>query len=314
MKLEWRARLFDQLMIRQGMKILKPDAGTLAKIRARVDDTPAWIVNLLMGPELPLPEVRDLSIPGRGGAIPARLYRPDVPAPRGVIVFYHGGGWVSGDLETHDRACRRIAQELRRTVVAIDYRLAPEHLFPAAVEDAYDALVWVAENGETLEVDTDDLSVMGDSAGGNLAAVMCQLARDQGGPPIRRQALVYPYVDGVTNYDSENRYATAPVLTKAGMHWMVESYLGETGQREDARFSPLRGSLADLPAAYICCAEYDPIADHSTAYAAALKDAGNTVALHVYARQVHAFFTVPGIGTKSAAALNDLAAFFRNTD
>src|SRR5438270_541343 len=197
---------------------------------------------------MPVAELRDLAIPGPGGAIPARLYRASTTGTSPVLVFFHGGGWVVGDIETHDTVCRHLANRAECAVVSVDYRLAPEHKFPAAVEDSFAATAWVAENAAALGVDAGRLAVGGDSAGGNLAAVVSLMARDAGAPRISYQLLIYPATDAAMRHDSVARFAEGYVLTRSTMRWFYEQYLRTAEDTVDCRVSPLAApDLAELP-------------------------------------------------------------------
>ena len=310
MKLEWRAWLLDKAMILFGIKLSHPDAGSLEKLRFSRGYV-MWFINWLGGKKEALARVEDLSIPTRAGEIYGRLYSPEKSRELPIVVYFHGGGWVSGNLDSHDRVCRRVAKRLNRTVLAVDYRLAPEHRFPAAAEDAFDALCWAANNAGTLRVDVRDISVMGDSAGGNLAAVSALLSRDNNGPRIRRQILIYPFIDASRAFDSCETYRHAPVLTSVGMDWMLENYIGDEANRNDVMLSPAQADLSNLPPAFIACAEYDPLADHSKWYQERLQAAGGVVELEVYARQIHGFFSLPRVASEVEKSLVDIEKFFQ---
>ena len=182
----------------------------------------------------PVAKVEDRTIPGAGGEIPIRIYTPQGTGPFGALVYFHGGGWVVGDLESHDYVCRALTNEAGCTVVAVDYRLAPEHKFPAGPEDCYAATQWVSKNATSLGSDADHIAVGGDSAGGNLAAVVSLMARDRGGPRIRHQMLIYPAIDAAMNTPSQTEFtADGFVLSKLDMEWFWGYYLKnrEDGER-----------------------------------------------------------------------------------
>ena len=237
--------------------------------------------------------VKDLTADGPLGSIPLRLYRPaDVPAATRlpVLVYFHGGGWVIGDLDTHDVLCRQLTAEAGVSVVSVDYRLAPEHKFPAAVDDAWAATRWVVTHAAELNVDADRLAVGGDSAGGNLAAVVALLARDQGGPAIRLQALLYPVTDSNVETGSYRDFADGFLLTSESMQWFFKHYVNTEADRADWRMSPLRApSLAGLPPALIVTAGFDPLRDEGEAYAKRLREAGVCVDAVCYGGMIHGF-------------------------
>ena len=237
--------------------------------------------------------VRDLTADGPLGPIPLRVYRPaGVPAstPLAVLVFFHGGGWVIGDLETHDVLCRQLTAGSGVSVVSVDYRLAPEHKFPAAVDDAWAATRWVVAHAGELAVDASRLAVGGDSAGGNLAAVVALLARDKGAPAIAVQVLIYPVTDLVGETRSYRDFAEGYLLTREGMRWFIAHYLTAEAEAVDWRASPLRAqSLAGLPPALIVTAGFDPLRDEGEAYAERLRDAGVRVDSVCYGGMIHGF-------------------------
>lgn len=235
--------------------------------------------------------VDDRLIPGTAGDIPIRVYTPHaaVGESHGVLVWLHGGGWVIGDLETADPTCRSLARRAGCVVVSVDYRLAPEHPAPAALDDCMSALTWTVENFELLGVDASKVAVGGDSAGGNLAALVCQRVRDEFGPEIDFQLLVYPATDLTLAHASIEENAEGYYLTKATMGWFVAHYLGD-GDPTDPAVSPLHAAdLAGLPPALVITAEMDPLRDEGEAYAARLKDAGVPTESIRYAGQIHGF-------------------------
>ena len=237
--------------------------------------------------------VRGLAADGPLGPIPLRLYRPaDVAATTAlpVLVYFHGGGWVIGDLDTHDVLCRQLTAEAGVSVVSVDYRLAPEHKFPAAVDDAWAATRWIVAHAAELGVDAARLAVGGDSAGGNLAAVVALLARDHGGPAIALQALLYPVTDVGTETRSYRDFSEGFLLTRETMRWFFDQYLNREADAVDWRVSPLRASsLAGLPPALIVTAGFDPLRDEGDAYAAALRNAGVRVDAVCYGGMIHGF-------------------------
>ena len=237
--------------------------------------------------------VKDLVAEGPLGSIPLRLYRPAGVAETTrlpVLVFFHGGGWVIGDLDTHDTLCRQLTAEAGVSVIAVDYRLAPEHKFPAAVDDSWAATRWVVAHAAELGVDGSRVAVGGDSAGGNLAAVVALLARDQGGPAIRLQALLYPVTDSSVDTGSYRDFAEGFLLTRESMLWFFNHYVNSEADRADWRLSPLRApSLAGLPPALIVTAGFDPLRDEGEAYARRLRESGVCVDAVCYGGMIHGF-------------------------
>ena len=241
--------------------------------------------------------VRDVIIPGPGGALPVRIYTPRNAAAGAllpVVVHFHGAGWVGGDLDTHDAIARYCARHADTIVIAVDYRLAPEHRFPAAVEDAYAAVQWTSEHARELGGDPSRLAVMGDSAGATLATVTCLLARDRGTPRIAYQALLYPALDLrlSASYPSRDAFGSGEYfLSVADMHWFRSHYLGNPDTEEsDPRVSPLASDdLGQLPPALIVAAGYDPLRDEAKLYADRLSAAGVPVEYRCFESTVHAF-------------------------
>jgi acetyl esterase len=265
----------------------------------------------VMPSSVELAVVEDRVIPGPAGDIPVRVYRPAGDAPKPVIVYFHGGGWVLGSLETHDGTSRLLADRVDAVVVSVDYRLAPEHRFPAAVDDAYAALRWVADHASELGGDPSRLVVAGDSAGGNLAAVTAQLAREAG-PAIRFQLLIYPVTDHEFTSTSMEDNAEGYFLTRDAMRWFYSHYLTDEAEGADARVSPLRAaSLSGLPGAFVITAEYDPLRDQGIAYAEAMQAADNEVSHVTYAGLFHGFFGMVDMIDAAKAALDDAVTAVR---
>lgn len=241
--------------------------------------------------------VRELSIaePEPGVSIDLRVYYPESlgEPPHPVLVYYHGGGWVIGNIETHDPICRAVANEVECVVVSVEYRLAPEHKFPAAVEDSYTATRWVSENADVLHVDPDRLAIGGDSAGGNLAAVVALMARDRGEPDIGYQVLVYPATSHGIEMDSYEENAEGYFLETKDMHWFWNHYLRDDIDQENLYASPLKANdLSGLPPATVITANFDPLRDEGERYAKRLKEAGVPVELRQFDGMIHGFFTM----------------------
>lgn len=242
--------------------------------------------------------VEDRTIPG---GVPVRIYRPATDAGASDestpgVVYFHGGGWVLCNLDSHDGMCRRVANELSAVVVSVDYRLAPEHKFPAAIEDAYAALVWLADHADVLGVDPTRLVVAGDSAGGNLAAVVAQMSRDRGGPALAFQLLVYPVIDSSparNDWPSRSENAVGYFLTLAQIEWYRNQYLPDDDAGEDPLASPhLAASLSDLPPACVVTAEMDLLRDEGEHYGHALEAAGVAVTIYRAPGMFHGFFNM----------------------
>ncbi len=235
-------------------------------------------------------EVIERRVPGPAGEVPLRIYRPQAPGPHPVLVYFHGGGWVIGDLDTADAACRDLCETAGCVVVSVDYHLAPEHRFPAAVDDSYAALEWVASHKDELG-GSGRLAVAGESAGGNLAAVLCLKARDQAGPPIDFQLLLYPVVDHDLSRPSYVDNGTGYILETATMHWFWDHYCPEPVSRSHPYASPLKAAdHAGLPPALVMTAEFDPLRDEGNLYAETLAAAGNQAEAICCEGLVHDFF------------------------
>jgi len=265
----------------------------------------------LHGPPVPVAAVTDRTIPGPAGDLRVRVYTPHGEPPFPIVVWFHGGGWVVGTLDTFDPVCRALAAAVPAVVVAVDYRLAPEHRFPAAVEDCYAATLWASRNAAELGGAQQRLAVAGDSAGGNLAAVVALGGRDRGGPAIGFQLLVFPITDAGMDTASYREKADGYHLTAAGMRWYWSHYLGDAdGLVPDA--SPLRAAFVGaLPPALVITAEHDPLRDEGEAYAARLRDAGVPAAVSRYPGMVHGFFRWRAVTAAADAAVQEAAAALR---
>ena len=274
--------------------------------RAVVDANNALIP---AGPDVE--SVRDIVIPSQAGGLPARVYSPSSSAP-GVVLYYHGGGWVVGTLDGWDASVRNLAAASGCDVVSVDYRLAPEHAFPAAADDAYDALVWAA-SGSGLAAGR-PLVVAGDSAGGNLATVSALRARDSGGPSIALQVLVYPVVDCDMDRRSYHEYdGDELILNRRDMIWFWDHYAPHPAARANPYASPLRASdLSGLPPAYLVTAEHDPLRDEGFAYADRLRAARVPVDHRHYGSQIHAFFTFTGVLDDADKAVTEAGSTIRS--
>ncbi len=250
--------------------------------------------------------VENQLIPGPAGKIALRFYRPTgVQGNAPALIFFHGGGWVIGDLDSHDGICRWICSRSGCVVASVDYRMAPEHKFPAPLEDCLAATFWVTANGEALGIDTARIAVGGDSAGGNLAAVVSQQVRDQGGPPIAYQLLVYPATDLTMSEASHQELAEGYRLTKPLMEWFIDHYLNNDSERTDPRVSPLLcDDLNGLPKALVITAGFDPLRDEGVRYADKLSSSGVETTHVCYDGMIHGFFSMGGWLEKSREALD----------
>jgi acetyl esterase len=266
----------------------------------------------LNGPPAPVAAVADRRVPGPAGELPVRIYTPEGEPPFPIVVFFHGGGWVVGTLDTYDPLCRALAAATPAVVVSVDYRLAPEHRWPAAVEDAYAATEWASRNAAALGGVQHRLAVAGDSAGGNLAAVVALGARDRGGPAIAFQLLVYPALDAAGDTASWREYADGYHLTADGMRWYWDHYLGGAdGAAPDA--SPLRAAfVGGLPPALVIGAEYDILRDEGEAYAARLAEAGVDASASRHAGVVHGFVRWRAVTGAAGDALQEAATALRS--
>jgi acetyl esterase len=261
------------------------------------------------GPKQAQLTVTDLAIPGPMGTIPARFYEPPGIGieDRPLILYFHGGGWTIGDLDTCDSVCRFLAAYTPATVLSVEYRLAPEHPFPAAVEDALAAFGWATTESSRLGVDPSRIAVAGDSAGGNLAAAVSLLARDGDGPTPAMQALIYPVTDAVGGQSSRDEFAEGFLLTKADMDWFERHYLPPGADQADPRVSVLRADdLSGLAPAYVTTAGFDPLRDEGEAYAARMQEAGVQVVLRRHPGLIHGFANMTEVSSTARAAMLDL--------
>ncbi|WP_229124678.1 alpha/beta hydrolase [Halapricum desulfuricans] len=259
----------------------------------------------------PVAQVADRTITGPGGDLPIRVYRPEGETPFPTVVFFHGGGFVTGDLDTHDALCRHLARESECVVVSVDYRLAPEHPFPAAAEDAIAATEWAAEHTRALGGDG-SLAVAGDSAGGNLAAVAALAARDRGDPEIDYQALLYPGV-GVDRDQASVREYSGLVLSEDDLEWFNECYYGSELHRHNPYADPIAAcDLSGVAPATVLTAGFDPLRDGGRAYADRLRSDG-VEARHVeYEDMIHGFVTSTDAIDRATEAIADVAADLRD--
>ena len=258
--------------------------------------------------------VRDLKIPGPGGELAIRAITPDGAGaePLPVVAYYHGGGWVAGDLDSHEGVCRALANEAGAIVVSVDYRLAPEHPFPAAAEDAHAAAVWLASNAAEIGGDPARLAVCGDSAGGNLAAAASLMARDRGGPSIALQVLAYPITDFDLETESYLRFAEGFHLTRSDMAWYWDQYAPKIEDRRHPWASPMRAEdLSGLPPALVITAGHDVLRDEGASYAQRMRDSGVAVTLSCYEGMIHGFLRRYPFFDQGRVAIEEIGAALR---
>lgn len=293
------------------MKLPAPDTTPVAEARANYARSRA---GFLAKPEA-VASAEDRSIPGPGGAIPIRIYRPAGCQPGErlpAFVFFHGGGWVFGDLDSHDALCRSLCNAARCAVVAVDYRLAPEHKFPAAVDDTLAAIRHIAGRGDNLGIDGSRIAAGGDSAGGNLVAAAALAFRDQGGPGMALQVLLYAVTDLTLESPGYQTLGQGYMLTLDRMRFFAGRYLNGPGDALDWRASPLKArDLAGLPPALVLTASHDPLVEEAKAYADRLAAAGVDVTYRMYPGMIHGFMTMAGAIDMGRKAIDETAASIR---
>ncbi len=319
-------RLLDGHRIRRGTRTMDPKAQIVGEFVKSIR-VPGYfpplpelrqqlrtMVTLMDEPAPALARIENIRIPGPAGDIPARVYaaRAAGGALMPAVAYFHGGGWVQGDLETHHGLCARLAQHAGALVVAVDYRLAPEHKFPAAVEDCLAAYTWLRAHGRELGADPARVAVAGDSAGGNLSAVVSQLAAAGKVPVPTCQALIYPAVDFSFETDSHRDMVDGHVIPRDRVLWYMEQYLRSEADKADLRASPLRApSLAGQPPAMIVTAGFDPLRDEGRAYAERLRGAGVDVVYREYPGQIHAFVSLTKAIPQGLACTLEVAEYLR---
>jgi acetyl esterase len=285
-----------------------PHEGDLATTRAALDAG-----DVLAGDRDELAAVENRTVPGPAGEIPIRVYRPVLGPERPVLVYFHGGAFTAGSLESHDRLCRALAKRSTCTVIAVDYRLAPEHKFPAGIEDSYAATKWISEHADELDVDPARIAVGGDSGGATFAATVALLARDRGGPPIAFQLLLNP---GGLDYDYERESCIAnaddPFLTPELLRWIEEQYFANESDKEHSIAAVnLVEDLAGLPPAIVLTAEHDPVRDQGIVLVQRLRDAGVAVAHTDYPGMIHGWVNFKGSIDDGEKACDELAEALR---
>ncbi len=295
------------------------EAGAPALHELGVDGARAALREMTFQLDAPKTEVarrEERTIPGPAGEIPVRLYWPEAPdktAPKPVLLLFHGGGWTIGDMDTHENVCRYYCAHGDLIVLNVGYRLAPEHKFPAGVEDCFAAVTWASEHAAEIGGDARRIAVTGDSAGGNLSAVVCQMAKARGGPEIAFQALIYPATDmrasAYDTYPSRTAFSEGYFLTRGDMDWLADMYFNSAADAEDPRVSPmLTEDLSGLPPALVVTAGFDPLRDEGKAYADRLAAAGVAVEYKCFDTTIHGFFSFSGAldaGKKGLALTTD---------
>jgi acetyl esterase len=271
-------------------------------------------MKMLGGEPDALGRVEDLSVPGPGGDVPVRVYASERSGLRPALVYFHGGGFVFGNLDTHDAVCRALAKESGAVVISVDYRLSPENKFPAAVEDSHAVTVWVAANAERLGIDVRRIAVGGDSAGGNLATVVAMRCRNAGGPTLAAQVLLYPVTDSSSfETGSHRELGEGYFLTRAAMDWFKGHYLASADLARYPEVSPLLApDLSGLPPALVITAEFDPLRDEGEAYAERLRQAGVPVTITRYPGMIHGFVSMRGVLAGGRQAIQETARFTRS--
>jgi acetyl esterase/lipase len=300
-----------QLLLKLTALSPEPELTTLSPSESRVELHRLALA--LEGPKVPVGRVESLEVPGPAGPIGARLYVPEGELPPlPMLVYLHGGGWVRGDLDTHDNNCRFLAREAGVLVLSVDYRLAPEHPFPAAVEDSLAAFRWAHENAADLDGDAAAIAVGGDSAGGNLTAVVGQLTAADGGPVPAFLLVIYPATDFSEKRRSVKLFSEGFLLTESDMDWYTAHYLADEQAALDPRASPLLAEdLSGVPPAYVVTAGFDPLRDEGEAYALRLREAGVPVALRRHRGLVHGFANMTGVGRTGRGAMLEAAGALR---
>ncbi len=296
-------------LIKQMAAAAGPALETLSPADARALTSTTF--GMLAGSAEEVGKMENRKIPGPAGEIPVRIYTPAGSGPFPLLVFYHGGGWVIGDLNSHDSACRQLTNRARCVTVAVDYRLAPENKFPAAAEDCYAATVWAADHARELGADPSRLAVGGDSAGGNLSAVVSIMARDKGKPAIKFQLLIYPATDGALDTYSHQTFKDYFLTDKAVQYFWSHYVRGEADRKDPIASPALAKSHAGLPPALIITAEFDPLRDEGEAYGEKLRAAGVPVTVTRYDGMIHGFFTMTGVLDQGKKAVEQASEALR---
>lgn len=311
MQIEPQLKLFFRLAAAIGAKPFHQSTPEAIRIQDNAPDT--VLTRFLKGKQYDVPHIDDRTVTTRHGQIPVRVYSQGFDQKRPLIFFIHGGGFVVGSINSYDHICRRIAHDTGHHLIVFEYHKAPEFPFPAAVDDCEDMLEWVYQHAKSFGWDGENISVMGDSAGGNLSAVMCQYVKNHPDRHFSHQVLIYPATDGSRDYPSAEEMAEAPILGKKDMDWFFEKYITDPDNEiTDRRFSPLLADLSDHPPAYVLTAEYDPLRDQGKAYAEKLKSQGVPVVFRMFPRQPHGFLFFSGIATQATPVYADIVNFLNS--
>lgn len=304
--MNWRLR-FLLWFVNNVQPIREVDVKYIDKERENTQKA-SGLGKLLFDKKTHVKEVKDFSIDG----IKVRLYRNSDQPNQKLIVYFHGGGFVLYNIESHDYVTRRLCSMNECTVISVDYRLAPEHTFPAAHEDAYKVIEYASAHADELGIDASKIIVAGDSAGGNLAACAVHHFKDNSSIQIAAQILIYPWVDGKISSDSIERYKEGHLLTKKAMLWFQQTYTPNVADRLNPEVSPIyHKDFKNLAPAFILTAEYDPLKDEGKEYADKLRDAGNIVLYKDYKALVHGFFNIPKLSDEAMQAYYDIQAFIK---
>lgn len=301
--------------MKQILGLIAP-AGAPALTDFTVEQARANMGAIMVAPPEPEPvgRVENRTFPGPGGDVPIRIYTPAGAGPHPALVYFHGGGWVLCNLETHDGTCRSLCNQAGCVVVSVDYRLAPENKFPAGLEDCHAATKWVADHAAELGVDPNRIAIGGDSAGGNLTACVALVARDRGGPRFVHQLLIYPVIDAKFDTPSYRENAEGYFLTRGAMQWFWNHYLRSEADAANPYAAPVRAKdLAGLPPATVLTAEFDPLRDEGEAYGKKLREAGVATRIERYDGLIHGFFGMGAVVAKARAAVGVAAGELRKS-
>ncbi|HVD01265.1 MAG TPA: alpha/beta hydrolase [Candidatus Dormibacteraeota bacterium] len=304
MSLDPEARTYLEATAALGLPSLREQGAKAARLNL------ALRAAVLAGPVEDVARVEDVHVPGPAGPIPVRLHASEATSPLPLVVYFHGGGWVTGDLDTHDPVGRALANRSGCLVASVDFRSAPEHPFPAPLDDCWAVVEWLAALGAEVGGDPSRIAVFGDSAGGNLAAAVSLRARDRGGPSLAAQVLVFPVLDHDLNRPSYRANGTGFGLTRDSMAWYWEQYLLGGADPNSPELSPLRASdLSGLPPALVITAEFDPLVDEGVEYARRLAEAGVPVEHLNEAGMIHGYLRMGGVMSRAGKTLDDCARF-----